>query len=340
MFRMTKLLWRFRKPLLMLLVAATSMAGPRGTVADKAAPLHRSNLGGRERADSPADLSQQGWKAALLRTKEALKDKDLSTSAAALSYYTTLSFFPVVIGLATVYVLFTNTASLLHVVHGLQNVLPALIYTMLNQQLGRIAHSSGGAVGVAAALSILTLLWTTSGGLQHLIKALNKAYGVEESRGKVKLRLTSIGLSVFVLLAVALILILLTLQANALTHWGWPSWLAAPFPFVRWPLLIILVAGLLSTLYRYAPNRQQPRWQWVSWGGTAATIIWLIATVAFFIYAQNFANFNKTYGVFAAIIVLMSWFNISGLVILLGAQVNQKLEAVTANSTKERPHQR
>jgi membrane protein len=288
--------------------------------------------GSNEAVDSPLDLPKRKWKQALLRTKQALKDKDLAASAAGLAYYATLTFFPALLGLASCYAYFADPHGLIQALAQLQHLLPAALYELLEKQLTPLASGSRHGLGVAALISVLALLWTTSGGMQNLVKATNKAYEVHESRKFIKLRLISGLLSIVLLIIGALILGLLLLQANALQHLGAPQWAITLFPILRWPILIILVSIILSAIYRYAPDRQEPHWQWVSWGAVAATIIWLAATVLFFIYVQNFGSYTKTYGTFAGLIVLMIWFNVTALIVLLGAQVNKKLEEVTPNT--------
>jgi membrane protein len=283
--------------------------------------------------DSPAKLPASRWKTALKRTKQALKDKQLSMLAAAMAYYATLTFFPALIAAATIYASFTSPQNLLSAIESLKGLVPAAIYELLHTQITPIASSSEKAVGIAAVISIITLLWTTSGGLQNLIKATNITYDTRETRGLIKLRALSLLLSFALLTLGALVLVLLLLQGSALTQLGFPGPLAALFPILRWPLLIIVISIALAIIYRYAPDRHEPRWQWVSWGAVMATIIWLLGTAVFFFYAQHFGKFNKTYGTFAGIVILMTWFNLSSLIILIGAQVNKKLEDVAGSKT-------
>lgn len=286
--------------------------------------------------DSPADLTKKGWKAALLRTKQALKDKNLSMAAAALGYYTTLTFFPAALGLATLYTSIAGPESLLSLLDDLKLVAPPAIQDLLQVQLSPLARAGQTSLGIAALVSLIAVLWTTSGGIQNLVKATNIAYGVEESRGLIKLRLLSTALSVVFIVFGAVILALLVMQGDALHALGVPSAAANLFPILRWPLLVVIISIILAIIYRYAPDRREPRWSFVSWGATAATIIWLIGTVLFFFYAQHFGSFNKSYGTFAGIIILMIWFNLSSLIVLIGAQVNNKLEEVTAADTSAR----
>jgi membrane protein len=324
----------------LLIVAALFAAS--GAVLAEALSSRSGQENGRRRPstadgdiDSPLDLPKHKWKQALLRTKQALKDKDLAASAAGLAYYATLTFFPALLGLASCYAYFADPHSLLNALSQLQHILPAAIYELLQKQLAPLASGSRHGLGVAALVSIIALLWTTSGGMQNLVKATNKAYEVKESRKFFKLRLTSVALSVVLLVIGGLILGLLLMQGTALEQLGAPHWMASLFPILRWPVLVILVSVILSAVYRYAPDRREPHWQWVSWGAAAATIIWLAATAVFFIYVQNFGSYTKTYGAFAGLIVLMVWFNVSSLIVLLGAQVNKKLEEVTPASARQ-----
>lgn len=276
-----------------------------------------------------------GWRAALTRTKQALKDKELGMAAAALGYYTTLTFFPATLGAATLYTSLAGAGSLHDLLEKVKLVFPPAIQDLFQTQLTPLMHASKSSLGIATIVSVLALLWTTSGGFQNLVKALNIAYGTKETRGFIKLRATSILLSVAVLVFGAAILFLLVLQKDALHQFGFPELAANLFPLLRWPVLVILISTVLATIYRYAPNRTEPHWSWVSWGASAATILWLIVTALFFFYVQHFGNFNKSYGTFAGIIVLMTWFNFSSLIVLLGAQVNNKLEEVTDADTTE-----
>jgi membrane protein len=107
------------------------------------------------------------------------------------------------------------------------------------------------------------------------------------------------------------------------------------FFVLRWVLIVAIMAVALATFYRYGPDRKNAKWQWVSWGAAAAIIIWLIGTLLFFFYAQNFGSFGENYGVVAGLIILMTWFNLSAFIFLLGAQVNHGLERQTAKTTQE-----
>jgi membrane protein len=100
----------------------------------------------------------------------------------------------------------------------------------------------------------------------------------------------------------------------------------------RWPLLIGVVFVALAALYKFGPDREGAKWKWVSPGALIATLLWLLASIGFAIYAQNFASYNKTYGVLGGVIVLMLWLFISAYVVLIGGELNAEMERQTSVS--------
>ena len=85
----------------------------------------------------------------------------------------------------------------------------------------------------------------------------------------------------------------------------------------------------LAVLYRYAPSRNAPEWQWASVGAVVGCLVWLVASAGFAFYVSNFGSYNESFGSLGGVIVLLMWFWISAFVILLGAELNAELEAQT-----------
>jgi len=125
---------------------------------------------------------------------------------------------------------------------------------------------------------------------------------------------------------------------------GYPP-IADNLPTVlRWVLAIVrfvILGGLLvvglAVLYRYAPDRDKPKWTWASWGSGIATLLWVLATIGFSLYANLFGNYNKTYGALAGVIILMFWLFLSAFVVLVGAELNTEMELQTAKDTTAGP---
>jgi membrane protein len=98
---------------------------------------------------------------------------------------------------------------------------------------------------------------------------------------------------------------------------------------VRWPVLAALVILALAAIYRYAPDRAEPKWQWISWGAAAATALWMSGSIAFTVYVSKFGSYDKTYGSLGAVIILLLWFDLTAYVILAGAELNAEIERRT-----------
>ena len=106
---------------------------------------------------------------------------------------------------------------------------------------------------------------------------------------------------------------------------------------VRWPLLALLGLVALALIYRYSPDRDAPRWRWVSHGALFAVVVWVIASVLFSLYTSNFGQYNETYGALGAVVVVMLWLYITAYVVIVGAEINAEMERQTAVDTTVGP---
>ncbi|MTV24171.1 YihY/virulence factor BrkB family protein [Nitriliruptoraceae bacterium ZYF776] len=182
--------------------------------------------------------------------------------------------------------------------------LPAEAATLLEDQMTAIASSDPGTLGTALALSVLLALWSASSGMAGLIEGINAAYDEVDRRAFPLKR----GLALLLTLAGILRL-----------------------------LLALLAALGLATLYKLAPDRDQPRVRWVTWGATFATALWLLGSGAFTLYVDRAGTFGETYGAFAGIIILMLWLFLTAFVVLLGAEINAEVERQTVRDTTVGP---
>ncbi|MDT7578324.1 MAG: rane protein, partial [Pseudonocardiales bacterium] len=102
---------------------------------------------------------------------------------------------------------------------------------------------------------------------------------------------------------------------------------------VRWVLLVVVVVVALAVVYRVAPDRDAPRFAWVSTGSLVAAALWIIGSVLFSLYVNNFGSYNKTYGTIAGVVVLMLWLYLTSYIVLLGAEINAESERQTRQDT-------
>ena len=323
------------------------MNGERGETTTR--PVQQSNIDvahdgpvageeghGRDAA-SPTDLPARGWKDVLVRTKAEVKEDRVPLLSAAIAFYALLAFVPGLIAVVSMYGLVANPADVERQVGSWLRAAPSDARNLMIDQLKNITTNAGAGTGFAVVLGIVFALWSASSGMAHLIEATNIAYDETESRSMVRRRglalVLTLGAIVFMLVAVAAITVLPALLDRA----GVGTAGKIAVGILRWLLLPVGMMLALSVVYRYAPDRDAPKWSWVSTGAIVATLIWLAASAVFAVYTGNFAKYDKTYGSLGAVVVLMLWLFITALCVILGAELNAELERQTAHDTTEGP---
>lgn len=246
--------------------------------------------------------------------------------AGSLSYYAFLAIFPAAIAAISIYGLVLNPATLGKQLESLANVLPASAATLVHGELNNIVQSSEAGLTIATVLGIAAALWSASAGTRALIIGIDIAYDTPESRPFLLMRglalLVTLGIVAFVVTAASAV----TFLPDLLSSIGGGATTRRLIEFGRWPALFVFVVVGLGLLYKLAPDRPARKSPWISVGAIVAATLWMLATVGFSIYANGAKGLGATYGALGGVIVLLLWFFISGLIVLLGAELNAELE--------------
>lgn len=290
------------------------------------------------RAGDPTDIPAAGWKQILRRTKDEIKDDNVGLMAAGVAFYAMLALFPTMIAAITLWGLVSEPSQIQQTVEGFAGALPSSAADLITEQIQRIASNSSSSLGWALAASLVGALWSASSGTKGLMNAVNSAYDEGETRGFLKVRGTALVLTVggifFALIAVGLIAVV----PGVLGELGLGSFGETLINWGRWPLLAVVVIFGLGVIYRYAPDRDYPKWRWISVGSVVATLIWLAASAGFAFYVDSFGSYGETYGSLAGVIVLMLWFFLTAFAVLVGAELNAETEHQTRrDTTRGRP---
>jgi membrane protein len=289
-------------------------------------------------ADHPFQIPKAGWKDICKRTWREVKDDRVTLIGAAVAFYAMLAVFPAIIAMVSLYGLFADPADLERHLSAVSTTLPASARDILFGQLHDVVSGSDDALSAGVVLSILGVLWSASAGVRAVIEALNIAYDEREARGFVKLRLVSLAFTLGAVLLVVLAVGALGV-VPAVLHVGDATLGERVLQVLRWPVLFVVVAFALAVLYRYGPSREKPKWRWVSPGSLLATALWLLASAGFSWYASSFGKFNETYGALGGVIVLLTWFYLTAISIILGAEMDAEVERQTARDTTDEPDQ-
>jgi membrane protein len=262
-------------------------------------------------AEAPWQIPVRGWKDILWRTYQQIGEDRLLAVAAGVVFYGLLALFPAVTALVSLYGLFANASAINDHLSSLGDILPSSAVDIIHEQIIRL---------------------TSKGDTK-----LSFGFEEKEKRGFIKLNLVSLAFTLVAIASLLLALGAVVVLPLLLNQLGLSSITDTLFRVGRWPLLLALVIIGLALIYRLAPSRREPRWQWLTVGSIFAAAAWLGGSALLSWYLANFAHYDAAYGSLGAGIGLMMWMWVSSIVILFGAQLNSEIEHQTAkDSTVER----
>jgi membrane protein len=266
------------------------------------------------------------WPQLFKRTfTEAVAD-DVLSLAAQQAYYFFFALFPLLLALISLASFFPVEDLIPEIQNMLGRVAPKDILDIVREQIEKISDSNAGGL---LTVAFLFALWSSSAAVLSMCTTLNAAYDITEGRPWWKVRLTAIaltvGLALFILVSMTLIIAGPTIAEQITEKVGlseafkWTWWV------VQWPIVFLLIATAIALLYYFAPDAEQD-WVWITPGSVLATLLWVGISLGFKFYIKNFGNYNETYGTIGGVMVLMLWFYLSGLAILIGAELNAEIE--------------
>ncbi len=267
------------------------------------------------------------WGQILRRTlKEAFFEDNCFGMAAQLAYYFFFALFPALLMLIAIASYFPYHTLVNDLFATLGGFAPPEVLTIITDQIAKIAKGEQGGL---FTLGMLATLWSTSSAMTAIIDTLNAAYDIQEGRPWWQVRLTALaltlGVAVFILISFGLVLAGPTVAEQLadrfylgpVFEWSWK--------ILQWPFIFALVASAFAIVYYFAPDAEQA-WVWLLPGSIFATTLWLLASLGFKYYVVNLTSYTETYGAIGGVMILLLWFYISGLVILVGAEMNAEIE--------------
>jgi membrane protein len=212
---------------------------------------------------------------------------------------------------------------------------PDLIGPVTTQLDDLLAHTEPQLLSVGA----LVTLYAAVGGINTLMKAMNRAYGVPETRPLPRRMALAALLTVLGGVAVVVSFVAVvggTLASERLIDEIGLSGVWPALSLLRWPAAFLLLVAAVAALLRYAPNFRTP-WRWAVAAAAAFAVVWLVVTYAFGLYVARFATYDATYGALAGVIVLMLWFYLTAFVLLCAAELAALLVRFRSPNSPARP---
>lgn len=275
------------------------------------------------------------WKGVLYRIYNEIVNDRLLALAAGVTFYVLLAIVPAITALVSIYALIADPSAVQNEVSSLQNLMPSGSFQIVQQQVNRIVSSNSGSLSLWFFVSLAIALWSANSGLKAIIDALNIVFDVEEKRSFIRLNLVSLAMTLAGVVGIILAMAGLVAVPIAISYVPVGSFGQTLASWARWPALLVLLMVALAVLYRFGPDREHPRWEWVSPGNLFAAVAWLVGSALLSWYFSNFANYDATYGSLGGVIGLMIWLWVTATVVLVGAEINSEYYAAKSQTPRK-----
>jgi len=267
-----------------------------------------------------------GWGDLLKRTfKEAFND-GVFDLAAQQAYYFFFALFPALLALISIASFFPIHNLTNEIVGTLGRVAPGDVVQIINEQISKISNDKAGGL---LTFAFLVTLWSSSGAVVSMCTTLNAAYDITEGRPWWKVRLIAIGLTIglaiFTLISMAMIVAGPGVARQFADMVGLGEVFVWTWSILRWPVIFVLIATAIALIYYFAPDAEQ-EFVWITPGSVLATVLWIGISYGFKTYVATMGNYTETYGLIGGVMVLLLWFYLSGIALLIGAELNAEIE--------------
>lgn len=253
-------------------------------------------------------------------------DDHVTDLAAMLTYYAIMALFPLALFALSVAALILPGALVEQGIAMAMRAVPSQIGPMISEHVHRLQAATGGHFAIiGAALA----LWGGSRGLDALRIALNRAYGIEETRPWWKRQVIAVGVTLLAviasILATSLLLVGPWVRHLIADRFGAGGVFDLVWSIGRWIGAAVVVMLLWGMLYKLLPDVKRP-FKWLTPGAVTGVVIWLGASALFSAYVSRFGKFEPTYGTLAGVIIFLYWLWISNIVLILGGEINEMRE--------------
>lgn len=261
-------------------------------------------------------------------------DDNVSSIGSQLAYYSVLSIFPFLIFLLNL-IQYTPLASA-DVLGTLVSVLPLDTQNMIKDIVNGIIQSSSGTL---LSVSAIAGLWSASSAIMHLIKAINKAYDYKEQRSFIKLRLVAVFFTLIFAVAIVLVFGLLIfgeiIASDVFSAINISSTFTVIWPVLRIVIALVALSVTFTLLFMFGPafpKGSRTTFKGALPGAVFVTVGWIVSSLLFSFYVNNFGKYSVTYGSLGGIIVFLIWLYISSIIVVLGGEINATVEYLKINN--------
>lgn len=284
-------------------------------------------------ANSPEEIPVKGLRDVFWRVVHSIIEDRVTLIAAGVTYFLLLSLFPALGALVALYGFVADPTTIIEHIGFVGSVFPTGSFDLITSQLTTLTQQKNSTLSFAFLTSLAVAIWSANSGMKALFDAMNVAYQETEKRSFVRVNLLSLAFTFGALMIAIVLIAAFGVLPAVLTYLWLDRWQGLLARLAPMPFIFMLVGCSMAVIYRYGPSREQAKLKWLSWGVVFSTTLWMITSVLFSFYIDNFANYNATYGTLGALIGTMVWVWISVIILIIGAELNAELERQTARDS-------
>jgi len=261
-------------------------------------------------------------------------DHEVGRQSAAMAYYLLFAIFPVLIFVSAL--LGVLDLDLEGIIADLSRILPRAVVDLCEMYLTHVSDSSNAAL---LGFSLVFSIWFPARATNGLMDCVRRAYGLRKPVHPIRYRLKMLLLTGFLFLAMLVALLLVTLGQRVLSFLAGslalPPELLSLWNGLRFVILAALLLAAMGLLYAVSQDSRQPA-RYVLPGAVSAAAAWVLLSIAFSFYVENFANYSVVYGTLGAVVVLLVWLFLSAVALILGAELNGMIQIQDLKKAKNR----
>jgi len=261
--------------------------------------------------------------------KSFLRDNGpmLASALAYNSFFAIPSVLLVAVGLFT---LVAGPSTIAQLMAHFSTVMPGQATSLLGGSLRNLDAHPASSIAMTVVGFVLAF-WSTTGAMSAYMTAINITYEREDRRSFIQKRIVAVEMVAAVGFAFVLVAVLLIVgpqvekliasrlgSAGHVLNWLW--WV------LQWPVLLGGLLAAFATLLYLGPDLEQRTWRFLTPGSLVAAVLWIVFSGLFAAYTAMFGSYNKTWGTLSAVIVMLTWLWLSGMALLLGAEINAEMD--------------
>ena len=272
----------------------------------------------------------------LKRTARAFMDDNLVSRAAELGYYFLFALFPTLVFGSSILGLLAQKTSKVYIalLNYLAIVIPHSAFQMVLDTFNQTTQSASEGKII---FGLVAALWSASVGFAAIQDTANIVYKVKETRPYWKAKLQAIGVTIllsFVILSTLGVLLMADYGVKRVRLQSWNHYVVLSevvlVKALAWIAVTALLMLLFAIIYYFAPDVKEKHWHWLTPGAAIGIACWLAASIGLRVYLHYFDSYSATYGSLGAVIILLTWFYLTGLMLLAGAEINSEIQAAVA----------